>query len=82
MQQKKKELFNELDSMLIETYQTSGVLIDEQRLVDGEEGCLYNIDLEFIKNSNKEGLFDPKRIPENIKNNIIKQVDQIIEIIK
>ena len=82
MQNKKKELFNELDSMLMETYQTSDVLIDEARLVGGEEGCLFNIDLEFIKNNNKEGLFDPKRIPEKVKNNIIKQIEQIIEIIK
>ena len=55
---KKDELFKELDSLLIETYQTSSVLIDDPRLVSGEEGCLGTLDIEFVKNNNREGLFD------------------------
>ena len=47
--EKKKELFKELDSLLVETYQTSSVLIDDTRLVSGEEGCLCTLDIEFIK---------------------------------
>ena len=35
---KKDELFKELDSLLIETYQTSAVLIDDPRLVSGRRG--------------------------------------------
>ena len=50
LSKKKKELFKELDSLLVETYQTTSVLIDETRLVEGEEGCLCTLDLEFIKN--------------------------------
>ena len=52
LSKRKIELFNELDSYLIETYQTSSVLIDDNRLVAGEEGCLCTFDLEFIKNQN------------------------------
>ncbi len=58
---KKTELFNELDNLLIELYQTTSVLLDDAKLVSGEEGCLCTFDLEFIKNKNKEGLFDTKK---------------------
>ncbi len=61
LSEKKTKLFNELDSLLIETYQTSSVLIDDNRLITGEEGCLCTIDLEFVKNKNREGLFDPEK---------------------
>jgi hypothetical protein len=64
LSEKKTKLFNELDSLLIETYQTTPVLIDDNRLITGEEGCLCTVDLEFVKNKNREGLFDPRKIPD------------------
>ena len=79
---KKTELFNELYNLLIELYQTTSVLLDDAKLVSGEEGCLCTFDLEFIKNKNKEGLFDTKKIPENIKQNIIQRMDQFSNILK
>jgi len=80
--EKKKELFKELDSLLIETYQTSSVLIDDTRLVSGEEGCLCTLDIEFIKNNNREGLFDPRKISTTVKENILKKLDNLQLIIK
>ena len=80
--EKKKELFKELDSLLIETYQTSSVLIDDTRLVSGEEGCLCTLDMEFIKNNNREGLFDPRKISITVKENILKKLDNLQLIIK
>ena len=80
--EKKKELFKELDSLLIETYQTSSVLIDDTRLVSGEEGCLCTLDMEFIKNNNREGLFDPRKISITVKENILKELDNLQLIIK
>ncbi len=77
LSKKKVELFNELDSYLIETYQTTPILIDDARLVTGEEGCLCTFDLEHIKNKNKEGLFDSKKIPQIVKQKIIERLDQI-----
>jgi len=77
LSKKKVELFNELDSYLMETYQTTPILIDDARLVTGEEGCLCTFDLEHIKNKNKEGLFDSKKIPQIIKQKIIERLDQI-----
>ena len=82
LSEKKSELFNELDSLLLETYQTTSVLIDDTKLVAGEEGCLCLFDLEFIKNNNREGLFDPRKISENVKENIVKRLVEIEQVIK
>ena len=80
--EKKNELFKELDSLLIETYQTCSVLIDDNRLVTGEEGCLCTLDIEFIKNNNREGLFDPRKMSNIVKENILKKLDNLEIIIK
>ena len=81
LSEKKTKLFNELDSLLLETYQTTSVLIDDNRLITGEEGCLCTIDLEFVKNKNREGLFDPRKIPDSVKENILKRLDGFEKII-
>ena len=77
LSEKKTNLFSELDSLLLETYQTSPVLIDDPRLVAGEEGCLLSLDLEFIKNSNREGVFDPRKMPDSVKENILKRLSEL-----
>ena len=82
LSEKKTKLFNELDSFLVETYQIVPVLIDDTRLVAGEEGCLCTMDLEFVKNNNKEGLFDPKKISDTVKENILKRIDELETVIK
>ena len=81
LSEKKAKLFNELDSLLVETYQTTNTLIDDTKLVNGEEGCLCTMDLEFIKNKNKEGLFDPKKMSLTTQENIIKRIDELEQII-
>ncbi|MSS86732.1 MAG: hypothetical protein CK526_06440 [Thaumarchaeota archaeon] len=80
--ERKNILFKELDSLLVETYQTSSVLIDDARLVSGEEGCLSTLDIEFIKNSNREGLFDPRKMSNMVKENILKKLDELQLVIK
>jgi len=81
LSEKKTKLFHELDSLLLETYQTTSVLIDDNRLITGEEGCLCTIDLEFVKNKNREGLFDPRKISDLVKENILKRLDRFEKII-
>ena len=81
LSEKKTKLFNELDSLLLETYQTTPVLIDDNRLITGEEGCLCTIDLEFVKNKNREGLFDPRKMSDSVKENILKRLDGFEKII-
>jgi len=76
---RKKELIGNLDNLLVETYQTSPVLIDDAKLVTGEEGCLCTIDIEFVRNKIKEGLFDPRKISESIKKKIEFRINEILE---
>lgn len=75
LSEKKTQLFNELDSLLVETYQTTPTLIDDSKLVTGEEGCLCTFDLEFVKNNTREGLFDPRKMSDTTKENIVKRLD-------
>jgi hypothetical protein len=81
LSEKKSKLLSELDSLLLETYQTSSVLIDDPRLVSGEEGCLLSLDLEFIKNGNREGVFDPRKMSDSVKENILKRLTELETII-
>jgi hypothetical protein len=74
---RKTELIKELDNLLIETYQTSPVLIDDAKLVTGEEGCLCTFDIEFVKEGIKEGLFDPRKISDQIKQKIENRIDEV-----
>ena len=77
---RKTELFNELDSLLLETYQTTPILIDDVRLIGGEEGGLCSFDLEYIKNKIREGNFDPKKVSASTKDKITQRFDQILQI--
>ena len=83
IQGQKNQLFKELDNLLIEIFQTTSALIDEQKLVNGEEGCLCNIDLEYVDEGTKQGLIDASLIDEEqralIKQNVKKLLDIILE---
>ena len=78
---KKNQLFKELDNLLLETFHTTSIIIDEQKLVNGEEGCLCNIDLEYIDNGAKQGLVDASLISEEIKPQIKQGIKKILDII-
>ena len=75
---RKKELLQQLDDLLLETFQTSQVLIDEQKLVNGEEGCLCNIDIEHLEDDTKHGLFDPDIITDESQQKINNRINQIL----
>tara|TARA_Y100001954_G_C15752493_1_gene574444 strand:- start:488 stop:1324 length:837 start_codon:yes stop_codon:yes gene_type:complete len=83
IQGQKNQLFKELDNLLIEIFQTTSTLIDEQKLVNGEEGCLCNIDLEYVDEGTKQGLVDASLIDEEqrvlIKQNVTKLLDIVLE---
>lgn len=81
LSEQKTQLFNELDSLLVETYQTTPTLIDDSKLVTGEEGCLCTFDLEFVKNNTREGLFDPRKMSESAKEGIVKRLEEFSNII-
>ena len=79
--QRKESLLKALDDLLLETYQMEPVLIDEARLVTGEEGCVCNIDIEMIENSQKSGLFDSNQVSSSTKEQITTLIDQVLEAI-
>ena len=65
----------------MECYQTSAVLIDDSKLVTGEEGFLFSLDLEYVKNNVKEGMFNTKKFSEKVKENLVNRLDEIIKIL-
>ena len=77
--QHKENLLKGLDNLLLETYQMEPVLIDEARLVTGEEGCLCNIDIEKIENDQRTGVFDSKQLSTSTKEKISALIDQVLE---
>lgn len=66
---RRQELVEELDSLLLETYQTSPVLIDEARLVAGEEGLVCAFDL------GREGGLDG--VPEPVLEWVRARLDEV-----
>ena len=76
--QHKENLLKALDDLLLETYQMVPILIDDARLVTGEEGCVCNIDIERIENNQKSGLVDSKKISSGTKEKISALVDQVL----
>jgi len=79
--QRKENLLKELDDLLLETYQMEPILIDEARLVTGEEGCVCNIDIEMIENGQKGGLFDSNQVSNTTKEKISILIDHVLEAI-
>ena len=61
-------LFSELNNLLIKFYQTSPVLIDYNRLMQGEEGITNYFDIEVIKKNKKmkrrEAFIDTIKMPK------------------
>ena len=80
--QHKENLLKALDDLLLETYQMEPILIDEARLVTGEEGCVCNIDIERIENDQKTGLFDSEQVSSNTKEKISILIDQVLTAIR
>jgi hypothetical protein len=63
----KSELVSELNDLLIKFYQTSPVLIDYNRLMQGEEGITNYFDIEVLKNKKnkrREAFLDTIKMPK------------------
>ncbi|KAG2475942.1 MAG: hypothetical protein NPMRIOTA_50016 [Nitrosopumilales archaeon] len=82
LSQRKLDLFKELDDLLLETYQAAPVLIDDVRLIAGEEGVVCSFDILLYRKQIKEGVIDPKKIPERIKEKLLQKFDAILQVIK
>jgi hypothetical protein len=78
MHNRKIQLFAELDKLVIELYQISPVLMDYDKLMQGEEGLVMYFDIEAIKskkNKERNSYLDTKRID-------IESTRQIVRILR
>jgi hypothetical protein len=68
---RKNELISELNDLLMKFYHTSQVLIDYNRLMQGEEGVTNYFDIEVFKNmktKRREAVLDTRKIPNEAAN--------------
>jgi hypothetical protein len=66
---RKNELLSELNDLVVNFYHTSSVLIDYNRLMQGEEGITNYFDIEVLKNGKtkrREALLDTTKIPKEV----------------
>ena len=80
MGKKKNRLFAELNDLLMELYQTSPVIIDYNRLMQGEEGITNYFDIEFVKNKKtkaREAYLDTTKIKKDAADLISAELDRV-----
>jgi hypothetical protein len=69
-----------LDKLVIELYQISPVLMDYDRLMQGEEGVVTYFDIEAIKNKKtkqRDSYIDTKRIDRQLTEKIIHKINEV-----
>jgi len=85
MGKKKNRLFAELNDLLIELYQTSTVLIDYNRLMQGEEGVTNYFDIEIIKNKKtkaREPFIDTPKIKKGDSDVVAAELERVAAALK
>jgi hypothetical protein len=81
---KKIELLSRLKDLLTEFYRTSPVLIDYNRLMQGEEGVTNYFDIEILKNrksKKREAFLDTAKITEEATDMLSREVGAVEEIL-
>ena len=73
----KRRLLDELDSLLTEVYQTVPILIDDARLVTGEEGCLCTFDVEH-----PGGVSMPDTLEERVVSGLEERLAEVLASLK
>src|SRR5919202_5399021 len=80
MHNRKVHLFAELDKLVIELYRISPVMMDYDRLMQGEEGVVTYFDIEAIKNKKtkqRDSFNDTKRIDARLTEKIIHKLNGV-----
>jgi hypothetical protein len=80
MHKKKIQLFSELNNLLVELYQISPVLIDYNKLMQGEEGVVIYFDIEMIKNqktNETDSYINSKRITIDSTSQILSELNEV-----
>ena len=81
---RKNELLSELNGLVVNFYHTSSVLIDYNRLMQGEEGITNYFDIEVLKNSKtkrREALLDTTKIPKEVADILSLELGAIEEML-
>jgi hypothetical protein len=81
---RKNELLSELNDLVVKFYHTSSVLIDYNRLMQGEEGITNYFDIEVLKNGKtkrREALLDTTKIPKEVADILSLQLGAVKEIL-
>ena len=81
MGNRKNRLFAELNDLLIELYQTSPVIIDYNRLMQGEEGATNYFDIELIKNKKsktREPYLDTLKIKKDDTDLVADELGKVV----
>jgi hypothetical protein len=79
---KKNTLFSELNNLIMKLYQTSPVLIDYNRLMQGEEGVVNYFDIEVIKNKKmkrREAFLDTIKMTKAAADVVAAELDQVVD---
>jgi hypothetical protein len=83
---KVSELFSELNNLLIKFYQTSPVLIDYNRLMQGEEGITNYFDIEVIRKNKKmkrrEAFIDTIKMPKEAADTLSGEIGALGETLR
>ena len=79
---RRSELLSELDDLLVRFYQTSPVIIDYNRLMQGEEGVTNYFDIEVIKKKNmktkrREAYLDTIKIPKQASDILSAEIGSV-----
>ena len=80
MHNRKIDLFTELDKLVIELYHVSPVLMNYDKLMQGEEGVVTYFDIETIRNKKtkeRDSYIDTKRIDSRLTEKVIHKLNQM-----
>jgi hypothetical protein len=83
MHNRKTDLFAELNDLLIELYQTSSVIIDYNKLMQGEEGIVTYFEIETIRNKRtkeRDFYINTKRVLKDSTEEILSKFNQVVEV--
>ena len=85
IRKRKGVLFGELNDLLMYLYQTSPVLIDHNRQMQGEEGVTTYFDLEVIKNKKtkiRDAFIDPAKVTADWADKLAEELEAIVLILR
>jgi hypothetical protein len=80
MHHKKERLFSELNLLLMELSQISPVLIDHNKLMQGEEGVITYFDIEKVKNQKTketDSFINTKRITKEVTGQVVSIFNEV-----